>query len=125
MIKDATFSINPSLTNEDLPIIHEALIDSETLDRLFSDVATCAELLEVIPKLTARNFVHPSQISLAEARDMLISQQLRGVQLRYLFEGSQWWDTLLRTSEGVRLIRISHGRNIEQARQPRNNAPET
>jgi hypothetical protein len=28
------------------------------------------------------------------------------VQLRYRYRGRQWWDTLLRTEDGVRIVRI-------------------
>jgi hypothetical protein len=47
-------------------------------------------------------------VSLAEALEQLSSGTALGAQLRYSYKGADWWDTLLRTPNGFRLVRIEH-----------------
>ncbi|MGZ3419811.1 MAG: hypothetical protein ACXVEE_18195 [Polyangiales bacterium] len=92
-----------------LPKVHEAILDDPTLDRLFFDVAHAAELLEVVTKGAAETHAgDPSAPAdaLAHARESLRSGAAFGVQLRYRFGGIEWWDTLMRVPEGIRLVRI-------------------
>jgi len=88
--------------------LHEALLDAPTLDRLFDDIAAATELLEVTIKGGRLQRAGDAPVQLEAARALLASGAARGVQIRYRFEGAEWWDTLLTVSEGVRLVRIRH-----------------
>ncbi|WP_441285759.1 hypothetical protein ACSRUE_24855 [Sorangium sp. KYC3313] len=97
-----------------LPPLQEAVLDEATLDQLFFDLAEAAELVSVSLKggATARAGDLPRAGSggdgLALARRALGDGTALGVQIRYRFAGSEWWDTLLRTPSGVRLVRVRH-----------------
>lgn len=91
-----------------LPDLNEALLDEETVQALFRDLAACAEILEVVPKIADRTEVTGAKVSLAEGQALLAEGRARGLQVRYRFEGAEWWDTLLRTPRGIRLVRIRH-----------------
>ncbi|MBX3743796.1 MAG: hypothetical protein KF833_00665 [Verrucomicrobiae bacterium] len=91
-----------------LPELNQAVLDSETLGRLFRDLSQCAEIVEVIPKFADRRMVEEGRLTLEEARALLESGAVRGVQVRYRYQGADWWDTLMVTGAGVRLVRIRH-----------------
>jgi hypothetical protein len=90
-----------------LPELQEALLDERTLDQLFFDVKHAAELLGVSFKGGEQERAASSGATLEQAREALREGWVLGVQLRYRFRGREWWDTLLRTDQGVRLVRIA------------------
>ena len=95
----------------ELPDLQQSTLDPETLAQLFTDLATCTEILEVIPKAMAQGYVpESSEIGLEEGQKMLLSGNVRGLQIRYRYQGSQWWDTLLPDVQhsGFRIVRIQH-----------------
>lgn len=92
----------------DMPDVHQADIAPETLDELLRDVEVAAELLGVTVKGGPRRRAADAPVSLAEARQLLTRGSVRGVQLRYRYEGVQWWDTVLRTDGGYRVVRVRH-----------------
>ena len=92
----------------DLPAINEAVLDTATLNQLFEDVSQCTHLIEVIVKHGPRSQTPDANHSLDDAKRMLEDGSAMGIQLRYSFEGAQWWDTLIRTPAGVRIVRIRH-----------------
>lgn len=91
-----------------LPELQQATLDRETLADLFRDVELAAELISVTRKDGAEDRAAEQELGLAEAHRLLASGATRGVQLRYRFQGVQWWDTLIGTPQGVRLVRIRH-----------------
>lgn len=94
-----------------LPDLQQSVLDPDTLAQLFSDLGSLTEILEVIPKALAQGYVlEGSEISLDEGRRMLLSGVVRGLQIRYQYQDSQWWDTLLpdAASGGFRIVRIQH-----------------
>ena len=95
----------------ELPDLQQSVLDPDTLAQLFSDLGSLTEILEVIPKALAESYVpESSEIGLDEGRRMLLSGVVRGLQIRYQYQGSQWWDTLLpdAASGGFRIVRIQH-----------------
>lgn len=90
------------------PTVHEALLDDATRDQLFFDVAHAAELLELRIKRLPGALVGAgaAEVSIEEARRLLAEREIVGVQLRYVHGGRTWWDTLLSTPEGTRLVRV-------------------
>lgn len=95
----------------ELPDLQQSVLDPETLAQLFVDLGSFTEIVEVIPKAMAEGYVpESSTITLEEGREMLLSGAVRGLQIRYRYQGSQWWDTLLpdANSGGFRIVRIQH-----------------
>lgn len=95
----------------ELPELQQSVLDTETLAQLFSDLASLTEVLEVIPKALSQGYVaEQSELGLEEGRQMLLAGAVRGLQIRYRYQGCQWWDTLLPDpqSGGFRIVRIQH-----------------
>lgn len=87
--------------------LQDAILDDATVDRLFDDVASSAQLIEIVLKGSAEQMTPESTATtLASARRALRDGSVFGVQLRYRFAGTEWWDTLIATRAGVRLVRI-------------------
>lgn len=89
-----------------LPDLHEALLDDATLAQLFFDLEAAAEVIDVRLKGQAEARADEGVVTLRTARAGLESNAVQGVQIRYRFAGAEWWDTLIRTPSGVRLVRI-------------------
>jgi hypothetical protein len=102
---DGTTSMPATLN---LPDLHQAVLDTPTLERLLRDIEEHAQVNEIIPKFTQRGYVPEGPVTLAEARELLLFQSARGVQIRYRYEGADWWDTIMTAPEGFRLVRIRH-----------------
>lgn len=85
--------------------LREAVLDRATLERLFADLAGCAQVVAVL----ARGDDGTRVVDLDEARGRLLAGTAARVQIRYRFAGEEWWDTLLAARDGVRLVRICHG----------------
>jgi hypothetical protein len=92
-----------------LPDLTNASLDAAQVEQLLRDIELCAQITEIIPKLAARGHVPEApNISLAQARELLASRAIRGLQIRYRYENADWWDTLMLTGEQFRLVRIRH-----------------
>jgi hypothetical protein len=92
-----------------LPELQQAALDPATLEQLFSDIARCTDVTEVLPKFAAQGRVGDASLSLEDGRQLLLGGQLRALQIRYVYDGSQWWDTLMSREGQIRLVRIQHG----------------
>jgi hypothetical protein len=101
---DETLQVRPGNA---LPALQQAALDRETLEALFRDLSQCVSLLAVLPKGVAQGHAAEQGISLEAAKEGFIAGTLRGVQIRYLFEGQEWCDTLLNSPSGPRLVRIN------------------
>ena len=91
-----------------LPDLHEGSLDPETLRLLCTEVASHGTAIEVALKGQATARAQGATTSPMEACEALLRGDVRGVQLRYRFEGAEWWDTLLRRPDGFQLVRIRH-----------------
>lgn len=89
-----------------LPPLQVAILDEETLDALFRDIDRGAELLGVQVKASRSAYAAAEAPSLGRARELLLCGVALGVQLRYRLGAGIWCDTLMRTPEGVRLVRV-------------------
>lgn len=94
----------------EFPSLHTGDLDPEGVRALVSDLEACAERLQVVPKAAAQRFVLPETLPLQAAAEGLLSGELRGVQLRYVHEGQEWWDTLLCVGDSkYRIVRVAQG----------------
>lgn len=91
-----------------LPQLQQAELDAETLARLVSDIQALTEVDEVLLKGGSTAIASTQRLSLADAVEALQRGQTQGVQVRYRYQGGRWWDTLLRSPQGIRLVRIGH-----------------
>jgi hypothetical protein len=90
-----------------LPAVQSAIVDAATLDRLFADLEVYAEGLTIQAKVRSDGHASSAAPSLRETRALIDSSAALGVQLRYRLGSEAWCDTLMRTPEGVRLVRIA------------------
>lgn len=86
----------------------DAILDTEALDALFRDIGTLTQIDEIIVKHGPGMVGDGAQPTLQQARAMLDAGEVRGVQIRYRHEGAAWFDTLMPTPRGVRLLRVRH-----------------
>lgn len=94
------------------PQIHEAELTLELLADLFAALESSARILEVRVQGGRTSLSAAvgqqgaaSQVRLGTLQDELVRGVIRGVQIRYTHEGSDWIDTLLRRGPTLRLIR--------------------
>lgn len=90
-----------------LPDLNMTLLDAAQVGQLFRDIEACAQITEIIPKFAPRGHVpDTASVTLAQARELLATRAVRGLQIRYRYEGADWWDTLMLVSNQFRLVRI-------------------
>ncbi len=83
-----------------LPDVFRGELDPAGLGRLFSDLAGFATLDEVRVKGPPGRRCMEDTPTLGDALARLLSGDVRGVQVRYTFEGRGWCDTVLVLSAG-------------------------
>jgi hypothetical protein len=83
-------------------MLQDAILDAPTLDRLLLDLEGLAQILEVRRKGGPQ--AHATSSSIREVAGAL--RQGQAIQIRYRFDGAEWWDTLMPTPAGVRIVRI-------------------
>jgi hypothetical protein len=98
--------MNSATESLSLPTLHDALLDEGTLAQLARDLEGFAQVEEVLLKGGPTARAGERSVPLAEALEALRQGRVLGVQIRYRYQGTVWWDTLLRTAHGVRLVRI-------------------
>ncbi|WP_018969501.1 hypothetical protein [Rubritalea marina] len=99
----------PAGSGIDFPELFQGALEPQALERLIADIKVCTQILEVIPKYASTGYVDDSEkVDIDDAVQALVEGKLRGLQLRYLYEGDQWWDTLIRLPQGVKLVRVKH-----------------
>lgn len=87
------------------PELVEGLVDTATLEQLVRDLMALTTIYEIQLKGAATSHAERSEVGLPEAVELLVKGQGRGLQVRYLWEGTGWIDTLLRTPKGIRIVR--------------------
>lgn len=92
----------------DLPEMTATVLEAEAVQRLFAELAFEASVVDIL----VRGGHEPegddgrSEPTLRAARDVLLSGAATGLQIRYVYSGVEWWDTLMRTASGIRLVRV-------------------
>jgi hypothetical protein len=90
-----------------MPSLVEAMLSEAEVDQLFAELSTHAKVLSALGKSAAHDHANTGLV-LAEAKRQLFSGTVRAVQIRYVYEGSEWTDTLFRQPTGVRMVRCKH-----------------
>lgn len=94
-------------TPDALPDVHEGELDEATLDALVGDILRETRVLSVLTKGGAESLSEGATVALPDAVALLRAGRVRAVQVRYVFQGAHWTDTLLRGATGVRVVRIA------------------
>lgn len=94
--------------------LQQADLDPATLAALFDDIATYTQVIGALLKGAPTSYAPDQLVDLPTARTLLQAGTVRGIQLRYRYQGQEWWDTLLRLPTGVRLVRINHSAALAQ-----------
>ncbi len=99
---------------EALPPIWKSELDPAGCDALFVDLEQ-VEMLGVVLRGGPRDMApDPTKTSLSDARAALGAGS--AVQLRYRWEGQEWWDTLTPRQSGVvALVRIRHPLGVAES----------
>lgn len=90
------------------PPMCDAWLNDAKLAELFDDLAGLTEIVGIQVKAGPQVQVSDSQTSLTSARELLNTGQVRGVQIRYRYQGHEWCDTIMRINERYRLIRCQY-----------------
>jgi hypothetical protein len=91
-----------------IPELRQSLLDPATLRALFNDIRQCATVLEVVPRQARHRLVEAESVTLDEGERLLLVGRVRALQIRYLYDDAEWWDTLIAEPGGVRIVRIRH-----------------
>jgi len=92
-------------TEAKLPELHQTILDDQTLEALFADLQACTDILAVMPK-AGPGYVTPKDVGLEEGERLLKEGSLRGLQIRYRYQGEEWWDTLIQRDNQIHITRI-------------------
>jgi hypothetical protein len=97
-----------STEGDDAPTsVHEIMLDEQSLDRLFSEIAEGTAVPQVFFRDGRPTSLPASADALAAAREALRRRTTRGIQLRYRGRDAEHWDTLTPDSSGsARLVRL-------------------
>lgn len=99
----------PSAAGLELPPLTEGLLEDAVLVQLESDLESCTEVLGILAKAHREAHIEPAAgLALHEAFDRLRRREVRAIQVRYRYQGAEWWDSLLAQPGGYRLVRIQH-----------------
>lgn len=89
----------------ELPPVYAEDLDDDAVRDLLRDIELRGSILEVRLKGGAQARATPARQGWEAARSAFASGQVVGLQVRYAHEGAVWCDTLMRTRDGVRLVR--------------------
>ena len=76
------------------------------LAHLLDDLTTCTEILSVQVKALPNTQVGDAITNLQAAAQLLLAGEVRGVQIRYRYQGAEWCDTIMNVAAPYRLIRV-------------------
>ena len=91
-----------------------AELDFAAVERLFEDLAFETTVLGVALRFGDADPSpkdRPSEPNLRQARTAILSGEATGAQLRYVHEGVEWWDTVMRTGPSFRVVRVKKQRS--------------
>lgn len=98
------------------PEMNDAMLSRDEVDALFEDIGSLCRVHGILLKQSGREFVAADDRprTLDGAREALSEGRIRGVQIRYVYDGSEWWDTLMVMPGGIRLVRARHDSGREK-----------
>lgn len=94
------------MTNVDAPLpdLQDQVIDWNVVESLLGDIELSARLFAVLIKSNTEGMADGADLDLTRVKPAL--EAGTAVQLRYVHEGVEWWDTLMPMAGGVRIVRM-------------------
>lgn len=89
-----------------LPALHQGDLTDSQVAQLFDELERCAAVHGVSTKGGLTTSSRGEVVTLGLAQDLLRTRAVRGVQVRYTYEGRHWLDTLMVHTQGIRVVRI-------------------
>ena len=81
--------------------MHSSSLDDSQVAQLLADIVVCTELTEILPKFAVQQRV-------PDTASATLAQAGNGSQLRYRYDGADWWDTLMQDGQRYHIVRIRH-----------------
>ena len=94
----------------ELPKLQAESLDEALLKRLFEGLDALAAIDEVRVKGAAAAYAGERPVALREALELLLAGRIRAAQVVYEYRGRTWCDTVLRSGDGHRLVRMESPR---------------
>lgn len=91
----------------EFPEMVQGVLDDATLQQYFDDLGL-TEVFDVLVKGAPEEYAKEGTFTLERGRELFDAGVVRGLQIRYQYQDEEWWDTLMRSPAGVRLIRVRH-----------------
>ena len=91
----------------EFPDMHQGLLDDDTVEQYFRDLEH-AQVFQVLVKGAPQKYAGQERFELSQGRDLFSGGEIRGLQIRYLWDGTVWWDTLMCSPRGTRIVRVQH-----------------
>ena len=91
---------------DQLSDLTRAELDPQLLDALLDDLTRHTQIMEVTVKGGEFSRAEKAPVSLQEAIEALRGGRIRGVQVRYRWQGEEWLDTLLANAGQFRIVRL-------------------
>lgn len=96
----------------ELPPMRESLLSDEQVQQLFSDIESLASDVLLMQRTSTAQRTSVSSVTTVEqlnaAKVAILSGTISRAQIRYRWENANWIDTLERTGNSYRLVRIQH-----------------
>ena len=87
-----------------VPELFQSDLDEAAVRELFADLASSAEIRHI--RLRGVDVSDNPAPTLEDARDRLLADSVKAVQIVYRFQDEGWCDTLMARDDGVRLVRV-------------------
>ena len=100
---------SPGLSLDDLPSVHQATLAESQVRDLCRDLS--AEATDIRLSCKGVSSAEPTQL-LSRATESFLANEIKRLQIRYTWQNKFWIDTLDKTTEGVRLVRIAHAKVV-------------
>jgi len=99
--------MNSEQNTLEMPELYDSNLDEATLERLFEDIRLCTDVVGISLKSRSQAYAARRKVSLHDALQLLRLGEVRGVQIRYNYQGQEWWDTVMSFGNGYRIVRTS------------------
>ncbi len=86
--------------------VFEGMLDGALFEAYLADLDACAIVRSVQVRGAPGAHAEETQLTLDQARMLLVLGRIRGAQVRYEHQGVAWIDTLSRGDAAVRLVRV-------------------
>lgn len=102
-MSDADETREPS---PELEPLYAGELDGALFEDYLADLEELAEVRQILVKEGPEARAEGTPLNLDQARMLLLTGSVRGVQLRYRHQGVEWIDTLVRGPDTIRLLRV-------------------